>query len=256
MRKLSAFVILLLLVVGVAVPVFADGNGSPQECTNLPRSVDGSVASVPEGYVITAICIKSGSGTFGGVTHSNLITVDGVYSGYTVSGIGTSTVTVDQGNQKDVSHIDFRKIGSDTTTTSSTSSTSTTIVDSTTSTTVADTTTTSVVDTTTTVGNTTTTEVISETTTSAPERESTTTVPEDTTTVFAENPEEPSTTAIVCTEDMECWDCETMGNKLCGPQITELPFTGISTLAKVITGAMFLLVGASLVLYAVRSKDE
>lgn len=29
------------------------------------------------------------------------------------------------------------------------------------------------------------------------------------------NDQEPTTT--VCVEDMDCWECKTMGNKLCGP---------------------------------------
>lgn len=27
----------------------------------------------------------------------------------------------------------------------------------------------------------------------------------------------PETTTTLCFEDMECWDCETMGNRICGP---------------------------------------
>ena len=28
------------------------------------------------------------------------------------------------------------------------------------------------------------------------------------------------TTTTVCTEDMDCWDCSTMGNLICGPTTT------------------------------------
>jgi hypothetical protein len=28
----------------------------------------------------------------------------------------------------------------------------------------------------------------------------------------------PEPTTTVCHEDMACWDCETMGNKICGPK--------------------------------------
>ena len=27
-----------------------------------------------------------------------------------------------------------------------------------------------------------------------------------------------TSTSTVCVEDMDCWDCETMGNRLCGPK--------------------------------------
>lgn len=36
-------------------------------------------------------------------------------------------------------------------------------------------------------------------------------------------PEEPPATADVCHEDEPCWDCETMGNGVCGPPVVEQP---------------------------------
>lgn len=27
----------------------------------------------------------------------------------------------------------------------------------------------------------------------------------------------PATTAVVCHEEEPCWDCHTMGNRICGP---------------------------------------
>ena len=33
----------------------------------------------------------------------------------------------------------------------------------------------------------------------------------------ATDPNYGQNTPIPCEEDMECWDCETMGNRICGP---------------------------------------
>ena len=106
----------------LATTTFEDDAG-PAECnggstdTSQPGSqyvIDGSsTPPVPAGEVVTGICIKSGSNTFGTGAHSILITADGTYgnnSCYTVSGIGTNTVTIDRGATplcKDISHIDF-----------------------------------------------------------------------------------------------------------------------------------------------------
>lgn len=107
----------LLVAVGLLIALLpvsaalADGSGSPAECTALAGSTGGNVATAPEGFVIDAICIKSGEGTFGGTTHSGLITADGTYDGFVVSGIGTDQVTVDDsGAAHDVSHIDYRVV--------------------------------------------------------------------------------------------------------------------------------------------------
>lgn len=72
--------------------------------------------------------------------------------------------------------------------------------------------------TTTTAAPTTTTTVAPSTTTQPPASSTSTT-----TTSVAVGP--PPTTP--CTEDMPCWDCETMGNHQCGP-VSTLPITGAS----------------------------
>ena len=63
---------------------------------------------------------------------------------------------------------------------------------------------------------------------------STTTIPEITTTTSTTIPEITTTTSP-CREDEECWDCETMGNKICGtttttvniPDTSEAPTTTV-----------------------------
>lgn len=106
----------LIIAVGLIsalLPVsgaFADGNHSPVEC-NLSNNVNGGVAVAPDGFVIDAICIKSGDNAFPERApdhqHSALITADGTYGdGFTVEGIGTQTVTV-SADGKEVSHLDF-----------------------------------------------------------------------------------------------------------------------------------------------------
>ncbi len=92
-------------------------NGGPTD-TSQPGSqyvIDGSsTPAVPTGEIVTGICIKAGTNSFGTDQHSGLITVDGTYgnnSCYTVSGIGTDTVTITRvfagPTCKDISHIDF-----------------------------------------------------------------------------------------------------------------------------------------------------
>ncbi len=94
----------------------AECNGGPTDSTQPGNQyvIDGSsTPAVPTGEVVTDICIKSGTDTFGIDSHSGLITVDGTYgndSCFTVSGIGTDTVTITRGATptcKDISHIDF-----------------------------------------------------------------------------------------------------------------------------------------------------
>lgn len=61
----------------------------------------------------------------------------------------------------------------------------------------------------------------------------------------------PTTT---CTEDMDCWDCETMGNGECGPTST-LPNTGDHTTLPATVAAIFLLsTGGTLVLLSARRR--
>ena len=78
--------------------------------------------TAPAGEIFDSICIKSGIKMFGGSGHSDLITADGDYGGpapgwsdcYTVSGIGTSTVSVTRNSSgqsaglwcQQISHID------------------------------------------------------------------------------------------------------------------------------------------------------
>ena len=87
------------------------------ETTEEPNA---DVATAPEGFIIDAICIKSGTDAFDefasdeGPKHSILITANGTYDGYVVTGIGTSEVTVDDsGVAHDVSHIDYRLVEDD-----------------------------------------------------------------------------------------------------------------------------------------------
>ncbi len=102
----------------------AGTGGGPAEC-NSPnasvfpsdsgQSVDIISFTAPAGQVITGICIKSGINMFGGTGHSGLITADGVYGEndcYTVTGMGSSTVTVTRtgtpgSNCQELSHVDY-----------------------------------------------------------------------------------------------------------------------------------------------------
>lgn len=89
----------------------------------------------------------------------------------------------------------------------------------------------------TTAAPTTTTTVAPSTTTQPPASSSSTT-----TTSVAVGP--PPTTP--CTEDMPCWDCETMGNGDCGPT-PELPITGDDHRAGVLASLIVGLIGVVLV---------
>jgi hypothetical protein len=120
MRGVGAIMILVALIVGL-LPLMsgADGDDSPAECELAYKLevAEGSPAArqatvkAPEGYVIDAICIKSGEEAFGDLKHSALITADGVYSGFTVVGLGTERVTVTAGaGIKDISHVDYSKV--------------------------------------------------------------------------------------------------------------------------------------------------
>ena len=115
----------LLVALGLFVALmpmsaaFAEGQHSPAECDAL-ETTDADVATAPDGYIIDAICIKSGDDAFDdyasleGPKHSILITADGTYDGYDVSGIGTSQVTVDDsGAAHGLSHIDYRLVEDD-----------------------------------------------------------------------------------------------------------------------------------------------
>ena len=112
----------LLLAVGLFATLmpmsaaFAEGQHSPVECDGLPTT-DADVATAPDGFIIDAICIKSGDDAFDvyaspeGPKHSILITADGTYDGYVVFGIGTDEVTVDDSAAAHgLSHLDYRLV--------------------------------------------------------------------------------------------------------------------------------------------------
>jgi len=118
-----------LLSDGGSTPAFGDGAGSPAACLSSPN-VDGDVQGTADlvthtldaGNVATGVCIKSGSNTFNGVTHSvplangtydhngNLVAANNPLACYMISGVGTQTVTVtrlqDTSNCQAISHID------------------------------------------------------------------------------------------------------------------------------------------------------
>jgi protocatechuate 3,4-dioxygenase beta subunit len=116
----------------VAYHVFTDdGSGTPTNIAGNPfwSDVSGTnpvtTITAPAGFIITKVAIKSGNGAFGvpepdnvnpgddnsGDQHSGVITVDGTYgtgNGFTVSGLGTGTVTVTKNTgTKDISHVDY-----------------------------------------------------------------------------------------------------------------------------------------------------
>jgi hypothetical protein len=116
----------------MAATVFTDdGNDTPTNITTQPGWLDANgsnpvtVINAPAGFVITKVAIKSGNNSFAvpdpnnpdpgddntGDQHSGVITVDGTYglgNGFTVSGLGTSIVTVTKNaGTKDISHVDY-----------------------------------------------------------------------------------------------------------------------------------------------------
>jgi protocatechuate 3,4-dioxygenase beta subunit len=121
-----------LMSAEVAHHIFTDdGNDTPTNITSNPLwlNVGGAnpvtTITAPDGFVISKLAIKSGSGAFNvpdpdnvdpgddnsGDQHSGVITVDGTYgtgNGYTVSGVGTGTVTITKNaGSKDISHVDY-----------------------------------------------------------------------------------------------------------------------------------------------------
>ncbi len=110
-----------------------DGDGDGSGLTVGSDTVSDVTATAPEGFTITAVCIKTGEVAFGTQKHSEIITVDGTYGNgidaddnalgcYTVAGIGTETVSVtitplayrgrnpNNGNLlscRDISHVDY-----------------------------------------------------------------------------------------------------------------------------------------------------
>ena len=119
----AIFSLILSLFAVTAQPVLADGDDSSAECSALVANVDADASAEDDdtpdsvtytaeaGNVVSGVCIKSGNAAFGDLKHSGLITADGVYGDgcYTVSGIGTATVTVTRTDDSDchgISHVD------------------------------------------------------------------------------------------------------------------------------------------------------
>ena len=106
-----SFALFTLIVLNVQT-VEGSGVGSPAACVNDIEGTSNEVTyTVPSGEIITGVCIKSGANMFNGNKHSQVLTNGDYESGcYTVSGIGTSTVTVvrnGSGSQcQGISHID------------------------------------------------------------------------------------------------------------------------------------------------------
>lgn len=131
LKRISMLTASVLLFVQAALPMvaLADGNGSTDECkdqtTNVIGGVEGTANTITKdvgaGKVATGVCIKSGDNMFGETKHSTAL-VNGTYSGlsedggseepacYTVTGVGTQTVTVQRVTESDtcqgLSHID------------------------------------------------------------------------------------------------------------------------------------------------------
>lgn len=116
----SAFVFAVSLasLTGVST-VYADGNGSPDECLGTNANVLGSqegtddevTVDVGAGSVVDGVCIKSGENMFDGNQHSGVL-VNGTYEDdcYKVEGVGTQEVTVtrlfESSDCQGISHID------------------------------------------------------------------------------------------------------------------------------------------------------
>lgn len=95
---------------------YATGDGSPAECENPNTKSEGSpdllTVTAPGSQTVSGVCIKSGTNMFGGTSHSGLLDNGTFETGcYSVSGVGTNTVTVTRiGNDsptcQGLSHID------------------------------------------------------------------------------------------------------------------------------------------------------
>ncbi len=75
----------------------ATGDGSPSECedpTGKSENNDDLLTFTATGQTITGVCIKTGDNMFSGTGHSGLLENGTYESCYTVSGVGTDTVTV------------------------------------------------------------------------------------------------------------------------------------------------------------------
>lgn len=207
MRKFSALVILLLLAFSVSIPAFG-------------------------GDKVT-ICHAAGRD---GTTHYETLTI-AYNAAFGQAGHFFENGTPRAGHEQDYLG-ECNEVSEDTTTTSTTtvpSTTSTSNAESTTTTVVVSTTTSQVVDTTTsTIHDTTSTSIPNNTTTTLVDTPTTVEVPE-------------TTVTTVCTEDMECWDCEVMGNYRCGTAPVQLPFTGASVLGLSVSALSAIGLGSLLV---------
>lgn len=103
------------LALTLASTAFAFGFNSPAECSNPTATIDGNQNSLtytaPAGATIDGVCIKSGVNMFDG-WHSGVLG-NGTYENgcYSVSGVGTNTVTVERTGSpfsacQGLSHID------------------------------------------------------------------------------------------------------------------------------------------------------
>ncbi len=123
MKGLSATTIVIasILLMGTVTTsqfAFADGNDSPPECLGGATDNSGNNPTIINAIVgtIDKICIKDGTMAFEDpdnpgpfIQHSQLITANGFFGKdncYTVSGIGTPTVTVTACQNMQVSHVD------------------------------------------------------------------------------------------------------------------------------------------------------
>lgn len=124
MKKILTIIILVLIagytaffpsIQGSQIPqeAFAHG-GSNDECENgndiNPVNSNLATYTAPNGQIVTGVCIKAGNKPFGD-GHSDILT-NGTYDNgcFTVSGVGTQTVTVvrnfDSNTCQGISHID------------------------------------------------------------------------------------------------------------------------------------------------------
>lgn len=106
---------IVLVALAPSKGTFATGSGSSGDCSSPTATVDGNDDTLSynasSGQTITGVCIKSGSNMFGGNEHSGVLGNGTVESCYTVSGVGTGSVTVTRtGTPSDscqgLSHID------------------------------------------------------------------------------------------------------------------------------------------------------
>jgi hypothetical protein len=262
-RKVAGLVTALLMILAllplIAAPAFADGDGSPEACKTGIQATGGDdlrTYTADEGKVVDGVCIKAGSlhtGVLGNGTHGRC---------YTISGVGTRTVTVERTGEpsptcQELSHVDV--VVRDKTTTTTEESTTTTEQESTTTTEQESTTTTEQESTTTTEQeSTTTTEQESTTTT---EQESTTTTEQESTTTTETEVEEATTSTTevepeVAQETTSTTEAEEETTSTTEDETDEtLPFTGAGTDGIALAALVALVSGAGLI-FLTRGNGE